>query len=349
MNNKETMDTLLDIYEGNSSVSRDAISDILSDDKSAGDLQRLQILDEAANLKWRKNVDVDAELAKFESHRKNAPKPVWKTVPGGIVTLAAASVLFGIWFVTREQLFDSNRISNISITHYADVRKVTKENEKAVKKTVVVGNSRMNEVTVDGKRMLCMTLADGTRVWLNANSCLRYADTFSKNNRKVELDGEAFFDVSHDSDHPFIIKAKNVTTKVLGTKLNVRCYDANDIHVTLVEGRVEVQSPKGNVTISPDQDTSFVDHALNVRDVNTRDFTCWREGVMYFDDATLRTILKQISAWYGVNVVCRDDALLDKHFHYVCRLNEPLKEAIAILNESSNVGIVVKDGSILIE
>ena len=110
-----------------------------------------------------------------------------------------------------------------------------------------------------------------------------------------------------------------------------------------------MQSPKGNVTISPDQDARFVDHALNVRDVNTRDFTCWREGVMYFDDATLRTILKQISAWYGVNVVCRDDALLDKHFHYVCRLNEPLKEAIAILNESSNVGIVVKDGSILIE
>ncbi|MGN0280748.1 MAG: FecR family protein [Prevotella sp.] len=349
MDKKEKIDTLLDIYEGNSCCGTNEIADMMDDVMAAKDLQCLQAIDEAVNRKWRKPVDVDAEWKKFEARKLGGASPRRKTIPLWTVAIAAACVVLAVLLVTYEGVFDNSEVTDIKITHYADVPKVTKEEEKSVVKSVTVGKKSMNEVAVDGKRMLSMTLADGTRVWLNSNSRLRYADDFSKTNRKVELDGEAFFDVAHDSDHPFIIKSKDVTTKVLGTKFNVRCYDANDIHVTLVEGSVVVQAPDGKVTLTPDHDASFNDRTLIVQEVNTRDFTCWREGVMYFDNATLRTILKQISGWYGVNVICRDNELLDKRFHYVYKLDESLDEAIGVLNESSNLGIVVSDSTILID
>ena len=356
MNKKDSEITPLDIYDGDVSCSKEDISDMLDNDMSAKDLQRLQILDEAANRKWRNPVDVDAEWEKFEAERlktsnnqrKTTARKRRKTIPLWVLAAAVACVIVAVFLVSRNSLFTDDRVSDIQVIHYANVPKVTEEKAKKVVKTVSVGKKTMKEIAVDGKRILSMTLADGTKVWLNSNSTLRYTDDFSKTNRTVELDGEAFFDVTHDKAHPFIIKSKGVTTKVLGTKFNVRCYDANDIHVTLVEGSVEVNSPEGKVTITPDQDVSFTDNILEVQEVNTRDFTCWREGIMLFDNASLRTILKHISGWYGVNVICRDDELLNKHFHFVYNHNEPLDDAVLMLNETSNLGIVIKDSTIVI-
>lgn len=349
MEEKETLSILLDAYEGSGGISSEDISNVIDDEMSAKELQRLQVLDEAVNRKWGKQADIDAEWDKFVVQRLATIPPRRRTIRKWLYAVAAACVVLAVVLVTRSKVSEGSEVSDIKITHYASVPTVTEETRQSVVKSVVVGTQKMNEVKVEGKRMLSMTLADGTRVWLNTNSRLRYADDFSKTNRTVELDGEAFFDVAHDAAHPFIIKAKDVVTKVLGTQFNVRCYDANDIHVTLVEGSVEVQAPEGKLTIAPDQDARFSDRTLSVQTVNTRDFTCWREGVMYFDDATLRTILKQMSGWYGVNVICRDDELLDKHFHFAYQLEGSLDEAIGVLNESANLGIVVNDSSILIE
>lgn len=349
MEEKETLSALLDAYEGDSRLRAEDISGMVSDDLSASDLQRLQVLDEAVNRRWWKRVDVDAEWSKFAAQRMTAIPPRRRAKRVWMLTMAAACVALAVLMVTRRESLERDGVSDIKITHYANVPTVTSETRQSVVRPVVVGAQKMNEVRVAGKRMLSMTLADGTRVWLNANSRLRYADDFSKTHRTVELDGEAYFDVAHDAAHPFIIKAKGIVTRVLGTQFNIRCYDANDIHVTLVEGSIEVQAPASRLTLSPDQDARFCDCTWSVQTVNTRDYTSWREGVMYFDDATLRTILKQLSGWYGVNVVCRDDELLDKHFHFVYQLEGSLEEAIDVLNESANLGIVVNDSSILIE
>lgn len=90
-----------------------------------------------------------------------------------------------------------------------------------------------------------LTLADGTKVWLNAGSTLKYANNFSKENRSVHIEGEAFFDVTHDPLHPFIVNANSVNLTVLGTKFNIRAYhDENTIETTLVQGKVEIQKTR---------------------------------------------------------------------------------------------------------
>jgi transmembrane sensor len=87
-----------------------------------------------------------------------------------------------------------------------------------------------------------LKLADGTQVWLNAGSTLKYANNFSKENRSVQIEGEAFFDVTHDPSHPFIVNASSINLTVLGTAFNIRAYrDENNIETTLVRGKVEIE------------------------------------------------------------------------------------------------------------
>ena len=87
-------------------------------------------------------------------------------------------------------------------------------------------------------------------------------------------------------------------------------------------------------------------HGTNV---NPKDFTSWKDGVLYFDNASLRTILQQLGRVYDVNIVCRDEQLLNKHFHYMCNIKDSLENALKLLNESSEVNVKIKDNIIVIE
>lgn len=108
-----------------------------------------------------------------------------------------------------------------------------------------------------------LKLADGTQVWLNAGSTLRYANNFSKENRAVQIEGEAFFDVTHDSLHPFIVNASSINLTVLGTTFNIRAYhDENTIETTLVQGKVEIEKTnhaKGEkkIVLKPNEKATF--------------------------------------------------------------------------------------------
>ena len=103
------------------------------------------------------------------------------------------------------------------------------------------------------------------------------------------------------------------------------------------------------MNIEPHQDASLDGGKLVVADVNPKDYTSWREGVMYFDDASLRTILQQLGAWYDMNIVCNDPRLLDHHFHFIFSKDDSLDEAVNLLNSSSNLDIKVEGNKILIE
>lgn len=106
-----------------------------------------------------------------------------------------------------------------------------------------------------------LVLADGTKVWLNAESRLRYPVAFNGKERRVELEGEACFEVAKDAEHPFIVCANGMNTMVLGTKFNVRSYSVEDRHVTLVNGKVQVTNTVNNksVTLRPGQDLTYTE------------------------------------------------------------------------------------------
>ena len=148
-----------------------------------------------------------------------------------------------------------------------------------------------------------VVLPDGSKVWLNDLSSLRYPTAFSGGQRLVTLTGEAYLEVAKDQLHPFRVQVGNTAVTVLGTHFNINAYpDENGITTTLLEGMVSVANNGKTVLIKPGQaaisgqGVSLVDHA------DTSAVTAWKDGYFEFSDADIRAVMRQLSRWYGIDV-----------------------------------------------
>ncbi|TYR35099.1 DUF4974 domain-containing protein [Sphingobacterium phlebotomi] len=150
-----------------------------------------------------------------------------------------------------------------------------------------------------------LTLSDGTKVWLNAASSLKYPMKFSAEKRQVKVEGEAFFDVVHDSKRPFTVLSSGQEIEVLGTAFNVSAYaDDGDVKTTLVEGAVRLiaQESGAYIQLRPNEQAILKDGKLKTRRVDTQRFTAWKNGDFYFHETPLEDMMKELSRWYDVEV-----------------------------------------------
>lgn len=154
-----------------------------------------------------------------------------------------------------------------------------------------------------------LTLSDGSKIWMNAASALRFPTAFTGKERLVELDGEAYFEVAKQPQMPFIVKLKNGTTvQVLGTHFNVMAYgEEQDIKTTLIEGLVKVSNGSGGVMLKPGQQaltaTSNAGSAIRInKDANIEETIAWKNGIFQFENADLKTVMRQIARWYDVEI-----------------------------------------------
>ncbi|WP_316817100.1 FecR family protein [Pedobacter nyackensis] len=152
-----------------------------------------------------------------------------------------------------------------------------------------------------------ITLPDGTKVWLNAASTLRYPDKFGSKERIVELEGEAYFDVSHVFDRsnkkiPFKVKAKDQLVEVLGTQFNITAYtDESTISTTLVKGRVRVASSAApSIALLPGEQAYFENGLMSKRTVDVRNYVSWKDGIIILDQSDVNTVIRQVERWYDV-------------------------------------------------
>lgn len=159
-------------------------------------------------------------------------------------------------------------------------------------------------------------LSDGTRIWLNAGSRLRYPVSFIKEKRVVELDGEGYFEVAKDKAHPFIVKTRDQNIEVLGTHFDVNAYrDLDVIKTTLIEGAVKVS--RNLNTTYPGRDESVIlkpgqqsevragSSSINLSYVNTDEAIDWKDGLFLFNNESVVSIMKRLSRWYNIEVVYR--------------------------------------------
>ncbi len=181
-----------------------------------------------------------------------------------------------------------------------------------------------------------ITLSDGTKVTLNAGSTLTYPTAFVTKNREVKIDGEAFFEVAKDADHPFIVSTENINIRVLGTKFNIKAYNnENNIDVTLEEGSVEVglNGKKKYHRIEPGQQIRFDKSELTFikRNVNLTLYTSWKEGKFYFHQKSFEEIAKQLERKFNVDIYIASDKL--KHIVYTGDFvrNENLEQILKVM------------------
>mgnify|MGYP000909380568 FL=1 len=152
---------------------------------------------------------------------------------------------------------------------------------------------------------LTLTLPDGSTAILNSGSNLRYPATFARKKREVQLDGEAFFEVTPNPKKPFIVKTEILTTEVLGTSFNIEAFPSqNEVRVTLVTGKVRVQAGAQQCELHPSQQAVFqkTTQQIQVQTVATNDFTDWKEGILRFRESSLPTVVQKIEKHYGVQI-----------------------------------------------
>ncbi|MFD2969255.1 FecR family protein [Sphingobacterium bambusae] len=161
-----------------------------------------------------------------------------------------------------------------------------------------------------------LVLSDGTEVTLNSASSIRYPRAFSGTAREVQLlDGEAFFDVTHDASHPFLVKAKENIIKVLGTSFNVSAYaDDEEVTTTLLDGAVHFSNGFHSLLLQPgEQVTAWKNQKkLFKKQVDVLEYTLWRDGFFMFDDQSVSSILTTVKRWYDIDEVSFLDTPSDK-------------------------------------
>ena len=189
-------------------------------------------------------------------------------------------------------------------------------------------------------------LPDGTKVWLNAKSSIKYQLPFVQNERNIKLSGEAFFEVTKNAKSPFIIESQNSFVKVLGTKFNVRSYpEDEEIAVALQEGSVDFRTTNSeNKTIqsvlNPNEYLVYTkaEKSLSVTNEDIDKFISWRQNRMVLDETPIRDVAVLLSRWYGVQVEVVDQEILNYKFTTTFE-NESLSQVLELLEISSPVRI----------
>lgn len=210
------------------------------------------------------------------------------------------------------------------------------------------GNNTLNTLSTTRGRQYKLVLPDGTRVWLNAASSITYPTAFTGNTRKVSITGEAYFEVTKNPVHPFIVTANDATITVLGTHFNVMAYaDENTLNTTLLEGSVKVTHGAENRLIQPGQQARINQGGqMQVQEVDVNETIAWTTGKLSLENTNVETLMKQISRWYDVDVEYRG-AIPHGRFGGVINRNVNLSDLLEIL-ASNGVNCTMEGNKIVV-
>lgn len=192
-----------------------------------------------------------------------------------------------------------------------------------------------NSLFVPAGQRAQLTLQDGTKVWLNAKTTLTYPAHFNGKNRKVTIEGEAYFDVAKDPSKPFIVSAGNVEMKVLGTKFNVYSYpEAGFIQTSLIEGSVKVLNtrfPADGVILKPNEQVTVRGNKMVVEKITFPDHFLWKDGIYCFEREALSSIVKKLEIYYDIQIIIQNPALFDEEYTGKFRQSDSIDDILRIL------------------
>jgi len=198
-----------------------------------------------------------------------------------------------------------------------------------------------------------LVLSDGTRVSLNSMSRLIFPVRFSGDQRKVTLEGEGYFEVQKDNEHPFIVEVNGMQIQVLGTSFNVKAYqDELHVYTTLVEGKVRIVSEgrlNDEFVLEPNQQAVFdkSNTSLTINDVDAAQYTQWTAGRYVFADQTLDEIVRTLSRWYDFSYRYGDESLKTIRFEGGLNKYESVYPILDIITKTGKVKVTIKGKEVL--
>ena len=193
-----------------------------------------------------------------------------------------------------------------------------------------------SEITVPFGQMSQLKLSDGTKIWLNSGTTLRYPEHFASDRRSVTVIGEAYFEVAKMTNKPFTVNTTDMNVEVMGTSFNVLAYKEDAVtSVTLVEGKVVVQNTEGKsiAQLKPGQmaTKNLKETNVEIRNVKTAFYAAWIDGKIYFDDEPLDQIAVKLERWFNVDIVFANEQLKSHRFTGTILKNKPVDQIMQAL------------------
>ncbi|MBS1565441.1 MAG: FecR domain-containing protein [Bacteroidetes bacterium] len=187
-----------------------------------------------------------------------------------------------------------------------------------------------------------VVLPDGSKVWLNSASSLKYPTAFDAATREVVLSGEAYFEIANDRTKPFIVKTGSVDVHVLGTGFNVMAYaDEGAVRTTLVNGAVKLAGGDGEQLLAPGQQASLNDGRFMVSTPDMEQVLAWKNGLFNFNGADIRAIMRQVMRWYDVEVVYKEN-LSAIELSGIISQKKDVRQLLEILEETGKVHFLLQ-------
>lgn len=243
-------------------------------------------------------------------------------------------------------------VINASELSYSDGTKIDnkKERESSVNKP-----TSMHTITTPRAGQYQVILADGTKVWLNAASSIRFPASFDgAKQRRIEIVGEAYLQVFKDKKVPFIVVSSTQEIEVLGTSFNVNDYlEESFAKTTLVEGAIRVRSLKEannnklNTTLKPGQESLIRGQDIEVRSANVHEAIAWKDGDFRFEDKTVIEIMKQIARWYDVDIVYKSD-VSDVKLNASISRDRNLSQILKMMEKTGEVKFKIEGRKIIV-
>lgn len=196
-------------------------------------------------------------------------------------------------------------------------------------------------------------LPDGTKVWLNQSTTLKYPHEFSRTERNVYLDGEAYFEVTKNPIKPFIVQSKSLRVKVLGTTFNLRCNKSRkSAEATLIEGEIEVKgnNEEGMIILSPGQKAELdkVSGRLTVKQVDAKLDAVWHNNLIPFEQADIYTIIQTLERFYNVKIIIAPDTEINSTYSGILKKKENIESVLNSLKNSIPIDYKIVGSSIFI-
>ena len=214
-----------------------------------------------------------------------------------------------------------------------------------------VKEERLNVLEIPNGGEFQVTLADGTKVCLNAGTKLTYPIAFVGKERRVRLEGEGYFEVKRDENKPFIVEINGMEVKVLGTSFNLRSFAAdNRSTATLISGKIEVKTSSRRVELSPNHqaDLWVGENKLDVREVDAAVYSAWTKGRFVFRRERLETILDDVSRWYNVTVFYEQSSAKDILFSGIMERYADISKTLEMLETTGKVSFIIDEQKIIV-
>ena len=286
----------------------------------------------------KKHISSEKEPIEEESIVKNEKKVSKARILTWITaSVAVAASLFLFIFRSSQEI---SQPTEFSMELFSEVT-----SPKQVEQTF---NDGYCVVSTPAATTTLVTLSDGTKVMLNANSTLEYPASFDDAEvREVRLKGEAHFEVTKNPHRPFVVKAGEMQTQVLGTIFDVKAYRKDAPKVTLMQGKVKVSNADTEVEMRPGQTATLQADKIVVSKASSS-ASDWLEGDFDMDQVTLAEAMSDIGAWYNKTVVFQSQANMDKLIHFRFSRRASLQEIITALNEMGVARIRMEKGKIMV-